>query len=72
MRNTTNGGLVRITTPGDDAANEEPAAERVVPVEKRHEDSTAGWNPYEVWRTRVKEPRTPRPDPGISDPHDRR
>ena len=71
MRTTTNGGLVQITAPGDDAANEEPAAERV-PAEKRQEDGTAGWDPYEVWRTRIKEPRTPRPEPGISDPNERR
>ena len=72
MRNTTNGGLVRITAPGDDAANEAPSAEQVVPTEKRQEDSAAGWDPYEVWRTRVKEPRTSRDEPGISDPRDRR
>ena len=71
MRSTTNGGLVRITAVGVDAANEEPAAERV-PAEKRREDRTAGWDPYEVWRTRVKEPRVPKEEPGISDPHDRR
>jgi hypothetical protein len=57
---------------GDDAANEEPAADRVVPAEKRPGDRTAGWDPYEVWRTRVKEPRTPRPEPGIADRHERR
>ena len=71
MRSTTNGGLVRVTASGDDAANEDPTAERA-PIEKRPEDRTAGWDPYEVWRTRVKEPRTPQPEPGISDPRVRR
>lgn len=73
MRTRTNGGLNRITDAGIEAANEEPAAERVVPAEKAREDSsTAGWDPYEVWRTRVKEPRVTRDEPGISEPHDRR
>ena len=71
MRTATNGGLVRITGVGVDAANEEPAAERV-PAEKHREDHTAGWDPYEVWRTRVKAPRATKEEPGISDPHDRR
>jgi hypothetical protein len=71
MRSATNGGLVRITGVGVDAANEEPAAERVR-AERHREDRTAGWDPYEVWRTRVKEPRVTKDEPGISDPHDRR
>jgi hypothetical protein len=72
MRSTKDGGLVRITEIGVDAANEEPAAERVVPAEKRREDRTAGWDPYEVWRTRVKEPRLTPKEPGVSEPRDRR
>lgn len=70
MRTTVSGGLVEIAGVGADAANEEPAAERVVPAEKRREDSTAGWDPYEVWRTRVKEPRVAREDE-ISGPRER-
>lgn len=71
MRTTTNGGLVLIAGVGTDAANEEPAADRVVPVEKKREDSSAGWNPYEVWRTRVKEPRVTRDELPVAKPHDR-
>jgi hypothetical protein len=71
MRSATNGGLVSITGVGVDAANEEPAAERVR-AEKHREDRTAAWDPYEVWRTRVKEPRVTKDEPGISAPHDRR
>jgi hypothetical protein len=62
MRTRVNGGLVPVAGVGSDAANEETAAERVVPAEERREDSTAGWDPYEVWRTRVKEPRVPHKD----------
>ncbi len=71
MRTKTNGGLVQIVNVGSDAANEEPAAERVVPVDKKREDSTAGWNPYEVWRTRVKEPRVTRGESPVGKPHGR-
>ena len=70
MRTKTNGGLVQIVDVGTDAANEQ-AAERVVPVEKKREDGTAGWNPYEVWRTRVKEPRMTRDESPLAKPHDR-
>jgi hypothetical protein len=61
--------LVQVAGMGADAANEVPAAERGV-TEKPREDSTAaGWDPYEVWRTRVKESRVPHKD--SSDPHER-
>jgi hypothetical protein len=67
MRSRTNGGLAQIAGVGDGAANEE-AAERVVPAKEHGEDSTAGWDPYDVWRKRVKEPRTLRDEPGITHP----
>jgi hypothetical protein len=71
MGSRTNGGLVEIVGAGDGAANEE-AAERVVPAKEHREDSTAGWDPYDVWRKRVKEPRTSRDETGISPPRGRR
>lgn len=53
MTITTSGGLVRISGDVGTAANEDRAAEPGV-VEDRRADGAAGWDPYEVWRTRVK------------------
>lgn len=57
MRTTANGGLVRIAGETGDAANEDQAVEKSVPAVERSDPGTAGWDPYEVWRTRVKTPR---------------
>jgi hypothetical protein len=54
MRITANGGLVRIAGDTGDAANEDRAVEQTVPAVERSDPGTAGWDPYEVWRTRVK------------------
>lgn len=56
MTKTTGGGLVRITADGGMAANEDRAAESAV-VDDRGADGAPGWDPYEVWRTRVKKTR---------------
>ncbi|HZF26435.1 MAG TPA: hypothetical protein VEZ88_09255 [Steroidobacteraceae bacterium] len=58
MKITASGGLVRIAGESDVAANEERAAS--FPVEDRRNDATAGWDPYQVWLTRVKAPREAR------------
>ena len=57
MRITANGGLVRIAGDNGDAANEDRAVEKTVPAVEHSDPGTAGWDPYEVWRTRVKGPR---------------
>lgn len=59
MKITASGGLVRIAGESEGAANEELAAG--LPVEDgRRNDATAGWDPYQVWLTRVKAPREAR------------
>lgn len=64
MRITANGGLVRIAGDNGDAANEDQAVEKTVPAVERSDPGTAGWDPYEVWRTRVKAPRLAHELPG--------
>jgi hypothetical protein len=60
MTITSNGGLVRLSgAEMGKAANEDQAVNSQV-VERRHTDEAAGWDPYEVWRTRVKAPRDTR------------
>lgn len=49
----TGGGLVRISGDAGTAANEDRAADSAV-VDNRSADGAPGWDPYEVWRTRVK------------------
>lgn len=49
----TGGGLVRISGEVGMAANEDRVAESAV-VDERSTDGASGWDPYEVWRTRVK------------------
>ena len=65
MRITANGGLVSIAGETGDAANEERAVEKTVPAVERSDPGTAGWDPYEVSRTREKAPRLANelPDP---------
>jgi len=65
MTITANGGLVSIGGGAGDAANEDVAADQSVPAMEHRDPGTAGWDPYEVWRTRVKAPRAERdpPDP---------
>lgn len=62
MTITTSGGLVRISGDGGAAANEDRAAEPVA-TDDRRADGAAGWDPYEVWRTRVKDVRDTREKP---------
>ncbi len=72
MTTTVNGGLIRITGEGIDAGREEPAVKQVVPAARDRDQSTAGWDPYEVWRTRVKEPRVAHDDSATSKPDSHR
>jgi hypothetical protein len=53
MTITTSGGLVRIFGDEGLAANEDLAAEPGA-VDAPQTDGAAGWDPYEVWRTRIK------------------
>jgi len=62
MTITTSGGLVRIAGESEVAANEEVAASLPV-ADGRRNDATAGWDPYQVWLTRVKAPREARDQP---------
>jgi len=55
MTITTSGGLVRLSGDTDLAANEDLVVE--APVATREAEEAAGWDPYEVWRTRVKRSR---------------
>jgi hypothetical protein len=62
MKTTASGGLVRIAGESEVAANEEIAADLPV-ADGRRNDATAGWDPYQVWLTRVKAPREARDEP---------
>jgi hypothetical protein len=62
MRIKANGGLVNFAADAGSAANEDEAADRSVPAEER-DSGTAGWDPYEVWLTRVRGPRRNRDAP---------
>lgn len=62
MTITTNDGLVRISGDAGLAANEDLAVEPKA-VDDRRADEAAGWDPYEVWRTRVKSVRETREKP---------
>jgi hypothetical protein len=62
MTTTASGGLVRIAGELEVAANEERAAGLLVDDDRRN-DATAGWDPYQVWLTRVKAPREARDQP---------
>lgn len=66
MTITTGGGLVRISGDVGVAANEDRAAECAV-VDERRADGAPGWDPYEVWRTRVKKSRGTRNETDASD-----
>ena len=59
MTITTSGGLVRLSGDAGRAANEDLAVETAVVVDRKTEEA-AGWDPYEVWRTRVKRTRDDR------------
>jgi len=65
MTITASGGLVSISGDAGEAANAEVAADQSVPAVEHRDPGTAGWDPYEVWRTRVKAKRPERdpPDP---------
>ena len=60
MKITTSGGLVRIAGESDVAANEDKSAAAFAVADGRRNDATAGWDPYQVWLTRVKAPREAR------------
>lgn len=60
MTTTASGGLVRIAGESDVAANEDERAADSAVEDDRRDDATAGWDPYQVWRARVKAPREAR------------
>lgn len=64
MRSTVISGLVRIAGDVSPAANEDRIAQGMDPgvsaEEHRRTDAPAGWDPYDVWRTRVKKARDPK------------
>jgi hypothetical protein len=54
-----NSGLIRIASGGTSAAaNEDQLAENRFQGEDGRNDLGVGWDPYHVWRTRVKEARS--------------
>lgn len=54
MTVTASGGLGGVADNVGRAANEDQVAEPSVTESGPQSDETAGWDPYEVWRTRVK------------------
>jgi hypothetical protein len=68
MQITTSGGLVRISGESDVAANEDEAGAGFDVEDGRRTDATPGWDPYQVWLTRVKAPREARDLVDWSDP----
>jgi len=59
MTITTSGGLVRLSGDAGMAANDDLAVVSTVVVDRKAEEA-AGWDPYEVWRTRVRDVRDTR------------
>jgi hypothetical protein len=68
MKITTSSGLVRIAGTSDVAANEDQAVTTFAVEDGRRTDATPGWDPYQVWLTRVKAPREARDLVDLSDP----
>ncbi len=68
MKITTSGGLVRIAGKSDVAANEDEAAATFAVEDGQRADATAGWDPYQIWLTRVKAPREAKDIADASDP----
>ena len=54
-----NVGLVRLADAQSTAANEDRTAV-VAAAESKEAGSASGWDPYEVWRTRIKSARDTR------------
>jgi hypothetical protein len=67
MKITTSSGLVRIAGTSDVAANEDQAVTTFAVEDGRRTDATPGWDPYQVWLTRVKAPREARGLVDLSD-----
>ncbi len=68
MKITTSGGLVSIAGKSEVAANEDEAAATSTIEDDRRTDATAGWDPYQIWLTRVKAPREAKDLADSSDP----
>jgi hypothetical protein len=68
MKITTSGGLVRIAGKSEVAANEDEAAATFGAEDTRRTDATAGWDPYQIWLTRVKAPRDAKDLADLSEP----
>jgi hypothetical protein len=58
-----NVGLVKIAGSVSPAANEDRVTGDGFAELNRRNDATAGWDPYDVWRTRVKQARDLQTDP---------
>ena len=54
MRSIMSSGLVKVAGGMDVAANEDRVAAEYNPNHQQSNDAIAGWDPYEIWRTRVK------------------
>ena len=65
MTTPTLNGLVTFAGEEGSAANDD-RAEATGSWKIPHIDERAGWDPYEVWRTRVKNPRATRDKPDES------
>jgi hypothetical protein len=58
MKSATHGGLLAGIISAVAAAKKEESGSRTARVPARSDGSSDdGWDPFEVWRTRVKEPR---------------
>jgi len=55
-----NVGLVRLADAGSVAANEDRTPVALAAAESKDSGSASGWDPYEVWRTRIKSARDTR------------
>lgn len=66
MSVTVSGGLVSVAGDASRATEEIPVAE-FVSQSRPTTDEPAGWDPYEVWRTRVKGVRDTRSKTASSD-----
>jgi hypothetical protein len=57
MRMTVNGGLVEVAGKASVEVELSRKVDDRLAQEGRRKDVTEGWDPYDVWRKRVKEPR---------------
>jgi hypothetical protein len=72
MTTKMSGGLLPAPSRLDMAANEDGLGPRTVAPAGRQDSEDQGWDPFEVWRTRVKEAREQTSAPAPSGRGDRR